>query len=287
MFNLLQARGVISVAGTRQLHRPRPRSREGQLARRGWTRTRTRWARDRIPGWTRMTDFLLELRCEEIPARMQARRARRPRKAVPRANWPPAGCRRDGDVTVWSTPRRLALIARGLPRATAAVSEEIKGPRAGAPAAGARRLPAQDRPDRRTSSSSATACCFAVIEKPGRATADVLAEAIPAIVRAFPWPKSMRWGEASAQHRKPALGPPAVGHRRDLRRGPRAVRDRRRRSRAPRRVGHRFHHPGVITIGGARRLCRKAARLPRHRRPGRAPRDHPRSAPTRPRARPG
>ena len=39
---------------------------------------------------------------------------------------------------------------------------------------------------------------FAVVEKPGRNTADVLAEAIPAIIRAFPWPKSQRWGAASA-----------------------------------------------------------------------------------------
>ena len=38
---------------------------------------------------------------------------------------------------------------------------------------------------------------FAIIEKPGRATAEVLAEAIPAIIRAFPWPKSQRWGATS------------------------------------------------------------------------------------------
>ena len=38
-----------------------------------------------------------------------------------------------GDVTVWSTPRRLALIARGLPDATEAVREEVKGPKVGAP----------------------------------------------------------------------------------------------------------------------------------------------------------
>jgi glycyl-tRNA synthetase beta chain len=49
--------------------------------------------------------------------------------------------------------------------------------------------------------------------KPGRATADVLAEAIPAIIRAFPWPKSQRWG-AVDQHRSLALGAPAAGHRR-------------------------------------------------------------------------
>ena len=39
----------------------------------------------------------------------------------------------------------------------------------------------------------------AVIEKPGRSTSEALAEIVPAIVRAFPWPKSMRWGRASVR----------------------------------------------------------------------------------------
>src|SRR3546814_11348818 len=38
---------------------------------------------------------------------------------------------------------------------------------------------------------------FAVVEKPGRATTEVIAEIVPTIIRAFPWPKSMRWGKAS------------------------------------------------------------------------------------------
>ena len=40
---------------------------------------------------------------------------------------------------------------------------------------------------------------IALIEKPGRATLDVLADMLPVIVRTFPWPKSMRWGERSAR----------------------------------------------------------------------------------------
>src|SRR3546814_8582059 len=102
-----------------------------------------------------------------------------------------------GDLTIWPTPCRLALIARDLPDATAAVSEELKGPRTSAPPqalegflrkTGLTQGQLEDR----------DGVYFAVIDKPGRATADVLAEAIPAIVRAFAWPKSMRWGRESA-----------------------------------------------------------------------------------------
>src|SRR4029078_5944130 len=101
-----------------------------------------------------------------------------------------------GAITVWSTPRRLALIGPGLPEATAAVREETKGPRTSAPEqalegflrkAGLTKDQLEER----------DCICFAVIEKPGRAVKAVRAEAIPAIVRAFLWPMSMRWGSAA------------------------------------------------------------------------------------------
>jgi glycyl-tRNA synthetase beta chain len=141
-----------------------------------------------------MSDFLLELRSEEIPARMQAG-ARADLEKLFRKEMDAAGVA-VGEVTVWSTPRRLALIARGLPAATAAVSEEVKGPRVGAPPQ------ALEGFLRKTGLSQdqlveRDGVLFAVTEKPGRATTEVLAEAIPAIVRAFPWPKSQRWGAAS------------------------------------------------------------------------------------------
>ena len=141
-----------------------------------------------------MTDFLLELRSEEIPARMQAG-ARGDLEKLFRAEMQAAGVA-VGAVTVWSTPRRLALIARDLPEATEAVREETKGPRTNAPPqalegflrkTGLAQGQLEDR----------DGVWFAVVEKPGRAVKEVLAEAIPAIVRAFPWPKSMRWGAAS------------------------------------------------------------------------------------------
>lgn len=141
-----------------------------------------------------MSDFLLELRSEEIPARMQAG-ARADLEKLFRKEMEAAGVA-VGEVTVWSTPRRLALIARGLPAATAAVSEEVKGPRVGAPP---QALEGFLRKTGLTEDqlTERDGVLFAVTEKPGRATAEVLAEAIPAIIRAFPWPKSQRWGAAS------------------------------------------------------------------------------------------
>ncbi|QZH74848.1 MAG: glycine--tRNA ligase subunit beta [Erythrobacter sp.] len=145
-----------------------------------------------------MSDFLLELRCEEIPARMQAG-ARAELEKLFRRELDASGVA-VSDLTVWSTPRRLALIARGLPQATAAVSEEAKGPPVGAPDAAVegfcRKLGiTRDTLELRDVKGRET--YFAVIDKPGRAMRDLLAEAIPAIVRDFSWPKSMRWGAAS------------------------------------------------------------------------------------------
>ncbi len=147
-----------------------------------------------------MSDFLLELRSEEIPARMQAG-ARADLEKLFRKEMDAAGVA-VGDVTVWSTPRRLALIARGLPAATAAVSEEVKGPRVGAPP---QALEGFLRKAGLTEDQlvERDGVLFAITEKPGRATAEVLAEAIPAIVRAFPWPKSQRWGAASISTESP------------------------------------------------------------------------------------
>lgn len=141
-----------------------------------------------------MSEFLLELRSEEIPARMQAG-ARADLEKLFRKEMEAAGVTA-GEVTVWSTPRRLALIARGLPEATAAVSEEVKGPRVGAPP---QALEGFLRKTGLTEDQlvERDGVLFAITEKSGRATAEVLAEAIPAIIRAFPWPKSQRWGAPS------------------------------------------------------------------------------------------
>ena len=141
-----------------------------------------------------MADFLFELRCEEIPARMQPKAkedlARLFADALDKAGLAAA------TLETFATPRRLALIAKELPLATMAVSEETKGPKVGAPPQALegflRKVGLSE--DQLVERDGAY---FAVVEKPGRDTAEVLAEAIPAIIRAFPWPKSMRWGAAS------------------------------------------------------------------------------------------
>jgi glycyl-tRNA synthetase beta chain len=145
-----------------------------------------------------MTDFLLELLSEEIPARMQAK-ARIDLERLFTAQIAEAGLKA-GAITVYSTPRRLALIAKDLPAQTEAVSEEAKGPPEAAPdqaVEGFCRKNGVTRDQLEVRDIKGRPTYFAVINKPGRDTSDVLAEAIPAIIRAFPWPKSMRWGDAS------------------------------------------------------------------------------------------
>ncbi|WP_374280808.1 glycine--tRNA ligase subunit beta [Novosphingobium sp.] len=200
-----------------------------------------------------MSDFLLELRSEEIPARMQAG-ARADLEKLFRKAMADAGLAL-GEVTVWSTPRRLALIARGLPAATEAVSEEVKGPRVGAPP---QALEGFLRKNGLTADqlTERDGVLFAITEKPGRATRDVLAEAIPAIVRAFPWPKSQRWGAASLSTEslrwvRPLSGIVAILGEDLVECEVGGIRS----GYATR--GHRFHAPGELTIGGAHDYAEK------------------------------
>ncbi|HEX7822856.1 MAG TPA: glycine--tRNA ligase subunit beta [Sphingobium sp.] len=194
-----------------------------------------------------MTDFLLELRCEEIPARMQLKAsddlARLFTEELAKSGLKPAS------ITSFVTPRRLALVAHGLPLRTDAVSEEFKGPRTSAPPqalegflrkTGMTQDQLQDR----------DGVWFAVVEKAGRETAAVLAEAVPAIVRAFPWPKSMRWGAASATTESLRWVRPLQGIVAILGEELVAIEVEGVTS-GYATVGHRFHHPGEITIGGA------------------------------------
>ncbi|MFL9840994.1 glycine--tRNA ligase subunit beta [Sphingomonas sp. ST-64] len=198
-----------------------------------------------------MSDFLLELRSEEIPARMQDK-AREDLARLFAAELDKAGLKAASLVT-YATPRRLALIARDLPEQTAAVSEELKGPPADAPDAaveGFLRKAGLTRDALETRDVKGRATLFAVIDKPGRATADVLAEAIPGIVRAFPWPKSMRWGDASLSTEslrwvRPLQGIVALLGETVVECEVAGVKS------GAATVGHRFHHPGVITIGSA------------------------------------
>jgi glycyl-tRNA synthetase beta chain len=149
-----------------------------------------------------MPDLLLELRSEEIPARMQRRAAEDLRKLVTDA-LVERGFLYEG-AKAFATPRRLALHVAGLPVRGQDVREERKGPRVGAPDAaiqGFLKSAGLASLDEATIVSDPKKGEFYVakIERPGRPTLDVLAEILPEIIRGFPWPKSMRWGAASAK----------------------------------------------------------------------------------------
>ena len=192
-------------------------------------------------------DFLLELQSEEIPARMQAR-ARTDLARMFAEELAKAGLT-SGGIETFATPRRLGLIARGLPLATAAVSEEVKGPRASAPPQALEGF-LRKTGLAREALVERDGVLFAVIDRPGQASAAVLGPIIERIVRGFPWPKSMRWGTASASTASLRWVRPLHGIVALLGEKIVAVEVDGIVSGAA-TVGHRFHHPGPITLGGA------------------------------------
>jgi len=146
-----------------------------------------------------MPDLLFELFSEEIPARMQAKAAEDLRRMVT-DRLVAEGLVYEG-AKAFATPRRLALTVHGIPARQPDLKSERRGPKIGAPdaavqgflkAAGLKSL------DEAIVQKDPKGDFYvALIEKPGRATIDVLAEILPVIVRTFPWPKSMRWGKRS------------------------------------------------------------------------------------------
>jgi glycyl-tRNA synthetase beta chain len=147
-----------------------------------------------------MPDLLLELRSEEIPARMQRKAAGDLKKLVTDA-LVEAGLTYEGAREYW-TPRRLTLDIRGLTARSADQREERKGPRTDAPEGA---IAGFLRGAGLSSISEAQVVndpkkgdfYVAVISKPGRPAEEIIAEVMPGIIRNFPWPKSMRWGAAS------------------------------------------------------------------------------------------
>ncbi|MDB5683145.1 MAG: glycyl-tRNA ligase subunit beta, partial [Sphingomonas bacterium] len=188
-----------------------------------------------------------ELLSEEIPARMQdkacADLARLFADEIAKAGLAASA------IDTFATPRRLALIARGLPLATEAVREETKGPRASAPEQAIEGFLRKTGLTRDTLVER-DGVFFAVVDRPGRDTAAVLAAAIPAIVRGFPWPKSMRWGAASADPTSLRWVRPLHGIIALLGEQVVPIEVDGVTSGAT-TVGHRFHHPDRITIRNA------------------------------------
>ncbi len=150
-------------------------------------------------------ELLLELHSEEIPARMQQRAAEDLQRLVGE------GLKQAGlgftEARAYCTPRRLALVVKGLPRAQADLRDEKKGPRVGAPEAAVQGflrsagLDSLEQCEKRDTGKGEF--WFAVIEKQGRPTAEVLLDLLPAALAALPWPKSMRWADHTMRWVRP------------------------------------------------------------------------------------
>ena len=151
-----------------------------------------------------MPDLLIELFSEEIPARMQARASDDLKKLV--TNGLVDAGLTYASAAAFSTPRRLTLTIEGMLNASPSLTEERKGPKADAPekaiegflrGAGLTRdqLEERDTPKGKI--------LFAMIKKPGRPAAEIVAEVLETTIRNFPWPKSMRWGNGTLRWVRP------------------------------------------------------------------------------------
>ncbi len=153
-----------------------------------------------------MSELLLELLCEEIPARMQAAAARDLKRLI-LDGLAAAGLAAEG-APAFATPRRLAIIIDSLPARSAAVVEERKGPRVGAPepaiqgflkAAGLTSIAAAEI----VKDAKKGDHYVARTERPGQPAAAILSELIPAVIAKLPWEKSMRWGDGNTRWVRP------------------------------------------------------------------------------------
>jgi len=189
-----------------------------------------------------MPQLLLELFSEEIPARMQKRAEEDLTKLVgdklKAAGLDPKA------IKTFSTPRRLSLVIDDLPAKAADVNEEKKGPRVGAPdqaiqgflkSAGLARIE-----DAHVVDDKKGAFYVARIERAGRAAAAIAQDIIPEIVRAFPWPKSMRSGSSDLQWVRPLHNVLCIFDGAPVKIEIEGV------ASAPQTFGHRFHAPGAI-----------------------------------------
>ena len=192
-----------------------------------------------------MAELLFEIFSEEIPARMQERAAGDLADLVTKAL---GEARLEHEpARHFATPRRLTLVIDGLAASQPDLKEERKGPKVGAPDkavegfARSSGLAVGDLVERETDKGP---CWFAVIEREGRATGEVLAEILPAAMAALPWPKSMRWGDHDERwvrpmHRITALFDGAVV---PFAFGPVTSGDE--------TEGHRFLAPGAFSVSG-------------------------------------
>ncbi len=153
-----------------------------------------------------MSELLLELLSEEIPARMQVRAAEDLARLV--VDGLKARGLDVGSARSYSTPRRLTLVIDGVAAQSPAVSEEKKGPRVGAPEQAVQGFL---KSAGLASLAEATIVqdekkgdfYLAKIDKPGRPATEIIAETVTEVAAKFPWPKSMRLGSSLFQWVRP------------------------------------------------------------------------------------
>ncbi|WP_374764326.1 glycine--tRNA ligase subunit beta [Yunchengibacter salinarum] len=191
-------------------------------------------------------ELLIELYSEEIPAGMQQNAAAHLQSAM-------TGALADtgltmADTRAFYTPQRLILTISGLPLKTPDISEEKRGPRVDAPEKaingflrgnGISRDQCVERDEKKGT------FLYAVIEKQGEPTRDVIARKLAEIIHNFPWPKSQRWGSGSLRWVRP------LHHALTLFNGdPVALPGLGVASGAARTRGHRFMAPDAFTVTG-------------------------------------
>ncbi len=151
-----------------------------------------------------MSELLLELFSEEIPARLQGKAAE-DLKALVTNGLVDAGLLYEG-AQVHATPRRLVLSVEGLNARAADTREERKGPKVDAPQAaidGFLRSTGLSLDQLTVQEDKKGSFYVAVIKKAGRNATDVIAQLVPEVIRKFPWGKPMRWGSGSLKWVRP------------------------------------------------------------------------------------
>jgi glycyl-tRNA synthetase beta chain len=157
-----------------------------------------------------MPDFLLEIGCEEIPARMidAASQELRARVSALLSRERLAG----GEVTYFDTPRRLAVLAPGIPVAQPDATEQVTGPsvqvayKDGQPTPAAHAFAKKAGVDVAQLEKVVTPkgeYLAAKVTKRGRSAAEILAENLPKEIATIYWPKNMYWRKPTERFVRP------------------------------------------------------------------------------------
>jgi glycyl-tRNA synthetase beta chain len=157
-----------------------------------------------------MPDFLLEIGCEEIPARMIAAASEELRNRVG------ALLTRErlsgGEIAHFDTPRRLAILASGIAASQDDVVEQMNGPsvnvayKDGQPTPAAHAFAKKAGVDVSRLEKVATPkgeYLAAKVTKKGRTAAEILVDALPKELAAIYWPKNMYWRKPNERFVRP------------------------------------------------------------------------------------